>query len=116
MMEEPTRRNRWERLQDLSKDWYVFMCFLFPTASELLQFLNFSACLSRVMQKANGAMHGKMKTAQKGLQKVLSFVTLMFLPTRPNPFTPIPYASGQTTNGRVRCACGETTRGSNITN
>ena len=70
MMEEPTRRNRWERLQDLSKDWYVFMCFLFPTASELLQFLNFSACLSRVMQKANGAMHGKMKTAQKGLQKV----------------------------------------------
>ena len=25
-MEEPTRRNRWERLQDQSKDWYVFSC------------------------------------------------------------------------------------------
>ena len=67
VLEEETRRTRWERLPPQTKDRFFFArLFLFQLLDRPFLFF------CRVMQKANKEMHVMMKTAQKGLKKVAS--------------------------------------------
>ena len=73
VFEEETRRTRWERLPPQTKERFIF----FRTLSFLVR--AFSRCFTsllffcRVMQKAKIEMYVNMKTAQRGLNKVLYF-------------------------------------------